>query len=267
MPLRPHGAVVLEAIALIVVACGSSTTNEPPTASATASTNRGYDVPTPEPVHSVSIPEVLCPTTFALPTETVPPLPATMTATVTPDVAALVTFYDNGALTVLGPKDWHCDATVGLDGSARMTITPPGQPTRSGSAAPTEQALTAATAGTCTGCVVSMACGLFPEARNLVGQPGQGCASTPPLGEQVTRPRPRSAVFMDPPGVAGTGDPSGGAFRAFGFLVFDPGTAAGGTGRSIPSALKMTCTLPDTMAPICDELVEGIDRGQTATGS
>ena len=256
----------MAAVALIVVACTSSTTSGLPTASATASTNAGYDVPTPEPVHSVSVPEVPCPTTFALPTETVPPLPATMTATVTPDVAALVTYYGNGALTVLGPKDWHCAASVALDGSARMTITPPGQPTRSGSPAPTEQALTAATAGTCVGCVASMACGLFPEAQNLVGASGQGCTSTPPVGEQVTRPRPRSAIFMDPPGVAGTGDPSGGTFRAFGFLVFDPGTAAGGSGRAVPSALKMTCTLPDTMAPICDELVEGVERGQTSAG-
>ncbi len=279
-------------VALVVVACASSTTSGPSgslppasglsvplsTASAPPSTGAGYDVPTPEPVNSVAVPEVPCPTTFALPTETLPPLPKTMTATVTPAVAGRVTYYGNGTLTVLGPKDWHCEASVGIDGSGRMTITPPGQPARSGSPAPTGsiltsprqevygQALTAASAGPCVGCVVAMACGLFPEALNLMAQPGLACSSAPPAGEQVTRPQPRSAVFMDPPGVAGTGDPSGGAYRAFGFLVFDPGAAAGGSGRSAPSALKMTCTLPDALAPICDELVEGVGRGQTTAG-
>ena len=231
--LRPPTAITMATVALVVVACASSTTSGPSgslppasglsvplsTASAPPSTGAGYDVPTPEPVNSVAVPEVPCPTTFALPTETLPPLPKTMTATVTPAVAGRVTYYGNGTLTALGPKDWHCEASVGIDGSARMTITPPGQPARSASPAPTgsiltsprqevyEQALTAASAGPCVGCVVAMACGLFPEALNLMAQPGLACSSAPPAGEQVTRPQPRSAVFMDPPGVAGTGDP------------------------------------------------------------
>jgi len=195
-----------------------------------------------------------------------PPVPTTMTATVTPDVAAQVSYYGNGTLTLLGPKDWQCAAAVGVDGSARMTITPPGQHAPSGSPSLDEEAVTASSGGACVGCVASMACGLFPEAWNLFAQPGLSCPTRLPIGEQVTRPRPRSAVFADPPGVAGTGEPSGGRYRAFGFLVFDPGTAAGGTGQLAPSALKVTCTLPDAMAQICDELVEGIGQGQPPSG-
>jgi Domain of unknown function (DUF4850) len=273
-------AVVLAAVALIVVACGSSTPTAPPGSGATASapsrassstspnpsTTPGLEAPTPEPSHSVRIPEVPCPTSFGLAGETMPPVPATMTATLTPDVAALVTYYGNGTLILLGPKDWHCEARVDADGSASMAITPPDQPAPSGSPSPDEQAVRVATGGACVGCVASMACGLFPEAGNLFTQRGFVCRTMPPSGEQVTRPGPGSAVFKDPPGVVGTGDPSGGRYRAFGFLVFDPGTAAGGSGQTAPSALKMTCTLPDSMAQICDELVEGIGQGQRSSG-
>jgi hypothetical protein len=100
-----------------------------------------------------------------------------------------------------------------------------------------------------------MACGLFPEAWKLFDTPGSSCPTTSPARELITRPIPRSAIFEDPPGVAGTGDPSGGRYRALGLLVFDPGT--GGSGTDFPSALKITCTLPDAMAQVCDEIVEG----------
>jgi hypothetical protein len=267
-------AVLLTVVALVVVACGGSTPTAPRASAAAAATPSpapsmtspsvspiaGLEVPTPEPAHTVRVPEVPCSTNFGLPGQTMPAIPSTMTATLTPAVAALVTFYGNGALTLLGPKDWHCVAAVDGDGSARMTITPPGQPVASGSPSPDQQAVTGATGGSCLACVASLACALFPEASKLLAQSGFSCPATPPTREQVTRPRPRSAVFEDPPGVAGTGEPSGGSYRALGFLVFDPGTAAGGSGSTNPSALKVTCTLPDTMTSICDELVEGVGQ-------
>ena len=280
MGLGPRGsrpgrvAVLVATVVLIVVSCGGSTATAPPRSAATGSvpslgsdvtspgptSPSGLEAPTPEPALTVRIPEVGCPTRFGLPDATMPPLPATMTATLTSDVAALVTFYGNGTLTLIGPKDWHCAAAVGADGSATMAITPPGQAPASGSPSPDDQAVTASTGGGCVGCIASMACGLFPEAWNLFAQPGLSCPATPPNRERVTRPRPRSAVFEDPPGVAGTGEPSGGRYRALGFLVFDPGTAGGGTGLAVPSALKLTCTLPDAMAQICDEVIEGVGQ-------
>jgi hypothetical protein len=200
---------------------------------------------------------VTCPTTFGLPDETMGPVPATMTATVTSEVAEKITFYGNGTRALLGPKGWHCEAAVGADGSTSMTVTPPGQPTPEGSPPPDHQAVTAYTGGGCVGCIATMACGLFPEAWKLFDQPGLSCPSTSPARELVTRRLPGSAVFEDPPGVAGTGEPSGGRYRALGLLVFDPGTGAGGAGNDFPSALKITCTLPDALAQVCDEIVEG----------
>jgi hypothetical protein len=213
--------------------------------------------PTPETGQTARIPVVACPTSFGLPDETMGPVPPTMTATVTPAVAAKVTFYGNGMRTLLGPKGWRCEAAVGADGSSSMVITPPDQAVPTESPPPDWQAVTAYTGGGCVGCIATMACGLFPEAWSLFDQPGMSCPAPTPSGELVTRPMPQAAIFEDPPGVAGTGEPSGGLYRALGLMVFDPGTGAAGSGHDFPSVLKITCTLPDAMAQICDEIVEG----------
>jgi hypothetical protein len=209
--------------------------------------------PTPEAAETVSIAVESCPTAYGLPDETLPPIGASMTATLTQAVASQVRFYSNGDLTVLGPRGWRCEAAVGADGSARMQVTPPGQAAASGSPSPDFVAVTASSGGGCLGCVVLMACGLFPESLKLFDS--LGCDATSPPDERVTRPMPRTVVFEDPPGVHGTGDPSGGRYRAIGFLIFDDGSEAGASG--LPSALKVTCTLPDDLAPICDEVIEG----------
>ena len=216
------------------------------------------EAPTPETARTARISVVTCPTSFGLPDETMGPVPSTMTATVSPEVAAQVTFYANGMRTLLGPKGWHCEAAVGADGSSSMTITPPGQTTPTDSPSPDRQAVTAFTGGACVGCIATMACGLFPEAWKLFDDSGLACPTKTPAGELVTRPMPRSAIFEDPPGVAGTGDPSGGRYRALGLMVFDPGTGAASSDQDFPSVLQITCTLPDAMAQVCDEIVEGV---------
>ena len=217
----------------------------------------GLAAPTSEPAQAVKVPLVSCPTTFGMPGDSLPPVPASMTATLSHDVAALATFYGNGTLTLLGPRGWTCRAAIGADGSASMSITPPGQAEPSGSPPPDYQAVAAWTGGACVGCIAQMACAIFPEAWNLFATPGQACPNAIPTTERITRPAAQSAVFEDPPGTAGTGDPSGGTYRALGYLVFDSGAGASGTDVRAPSALKVTCTLPDTLAPICDETVEG----------
>ena len=259
-------------VAVVVVACGSPGPTPAPTSPAASSVASlvpaatpeasvpvaSLAAPTPETSRTAHIPVVTCPTSFGLPDETMGPVPSTMTATVSPTVAAQVTYYGNGTETLLGPKGWHCEAAVGVDGSSSMVITPPGQATPTGSPPPDRQAVTAYSEGACVGCIATMACGLFPEAWKLFAQPDMACPTTTPSGELITRPMPRSAIFEDPPGVAGTGEPSGGLYRALGLLVFDPGTGADGTGADLPSALKITCTLPDAMAQVCDEIVEGV---------
>ncbi len=282
LPNRPGrlSAVVpalLATIVMVVAACGSAGPTPSPTgapttpaaslapAATTPAATPGesgpiasLEAPTPETAQTARISVVTCPTSFGLPDETMGPVPSTMTATVSPEVAAQVTFYANGMRTLLGPKGWHCEAAVGADGSSSMTITPPGQTTPTDSPSPDRQAVTAFTGGACVGCIATMACGLFPEAWKLFDDSGLACPTKTPAGELVTRPMPRSAIFEDPPGVAGTGEPSGGRYRALGLMVFDPGTGAAGTDQDFPSVLQITCTLPDAMAQVCDEIVEGV---------
>lgn len=256
-PGAPTGAsflsVALAALTMSAVACSGPIAAPSPSLGSLPTSG----VPTPEAALTAHIPELLCPTTYGLAGKSPPPIPATQTATLTPGVAALVSYYANGALTLLGPKGWRCDATVAIDGSAYMAITPPGQEPASASAPIEGPAVTASATGRCVNCVALLACSLFPEARDLFTDPVTLCPSAYPIGERVTRAGPQSAEFIDPPGLRGSGSPSGGRYRAIGFIVFNPGSAAGGRG---PSAVKVTCTLPDTMGDICDELVEGANR-------
>ena len=141
-----QAVVVLAAIALLVAACGATATLRPSASPAIASSSAPPTVsaegnlvaPTPEPAQRVHIPTASCPTSLAVPGSTLQPVPTNMTATVTPALAALVTFYGNGVLILLGPKGWSCTAAVRADGSATMTITPPDQPTQPGIPSPDE---------------------------------------------------------------------------------------------------------------------------------
>jgi hypothetical protein len=244
-----RGAAFAIVLATLVAACGSSVV--PPTSSGPAADGAN---PTPEPSEVARIVVVPCPTEYAAPGATMPPIASTMTATVTPPVAAVVSYYSNGDLTILGPIGWRCSAVLGADGTTRMAITPPDRawPTGSSTPAPDLPAVTAVGGGSCLACIARMACALFPEASKLAGGT---CESSVPAQERVRRPLPRTAVFEDPPGVPGTGEPSGGVDRALGFLVF--GTGDDATAAQIrPTALKVTCTLPESMAAICDEIVE-----------
>jgi hypothetical protein len=211
--------------------------------------------PTPEPSEVARIAVLPCPTEYAAPGQTMPPIGSTMTATVTPAVAADVTYYSNGDLTILGPIGWQCRASVGADTTTRMAITPPDRtwPTGSSTPAPDLPAVTAVGGGSCLTCVARLACALFPEASQLADG---ACAASVPAQEQVRRPFPRTAVFEDPPGVAGTGEPSGGVDRSLGFVVFGSGDGATGAAQVQPTALKVTCSLPESMTAICDEIVE-----------
>ena len=267
------------ALAVALAACGSSsptaapasaapsstalspsaaTTPAPASAGPSQSTEAEVAESSPETASTVRIPVVSCPTTYGVDRPSPSPLPTALTATVDADLAGTVAFYGTEGLTVLAPKGWDCTAAVGADGSSSLVVTPPGSTLPSGSPAPDQQAVTAYSDGACVGCIATDACPVFPEAWSLFATPGGACPATIPTEEKVTRRIPQTAVFLDPPHVAGTGSPSGGAYRALGFVVFDPGYDAIGDREDPPSFLKVTCTLPDALARVCEELVEGV---------
>ena len=74
-----------------------------------------------------------------------------------------------------------------------------------------------------------------------------------PAGEKFTRINHTTADFIDPPGVAGIGTPSGGRYTARGQLRYSP--------RPIPTmgdeAAEVTCTLPASDASLCQTIIDG----------
>jgi hypothetical protein len=139
-------------------------------------------------------------------------------------------FYANQALAVLAPAGWKCKGAVGVDGSGYIAVT--------GSRGRT---IEGQEGSVCAGCNFEIACPLFPQARAL--QPELGCPSTPPSEERIYKLSKIAIAFEDPPGVRGTGKPSGGRNPANGVVIYSAGPP--------DHALEETCTLPSAAHKEC----------------
>jgi hypothetical protein len=189
---------------------------------------------------------VRCPTTYGAPTSP-QPLPATLRADVSAQLAARLEYHADGAQTLLAPRGWRCRAAVGADGGASMSVFPPGSDSRH----PVE-AVTAESEPACQGCIYDLACPLFPAAERLMHRIfGEGCSTRRPAAELVRRVGAEVVDFTDPPGVEGDGEPSGGRYPANGVAVFvlPPGHRYDG-------AAKETCTLPAAERAVCTAILD-----------
>jgi hypothetical protein len=199
-------------------------------------------------MEGVSIPVVVCPTTFALAVQ--PPsvhLPTSVTVALPESmVDQTVVYVDKRHLTMLlGPKGWTCVAAYGADGSGGLDIYAPGEPPApSFSQVPTpDEAITVAETGGSPVQAAGQACPYFPSAAAATQSDlGHGC-SVPPRAERVTQVSSSVVAFEDPPGTKGGGVPSGGPYLAYGVISYsqasEPGTYLG------------TCTLPPSGQRIC----------------
>jgi len=147
--------------------------------------------------------------------------------------AAHMAFYGNNELLVLAPASWSCSGQIGADGSAAMRIT-------HGPDAVGVQAV-----GHSSGVGASEACGLFADARSEIP-----CLARPPRRERVVRLSRTAVAFEDPPGVHGTGEPSGGPLPANGVMLYDPSPASG-------FFYQETCVLPTSRRSTCTTLLNG----------
>jgi len=147
----------------------------------------------------------------------------------------------DGSISVLAPRMWKCDATIGADGSEAMKVIP-----QTTGPAPSKlgQAVNVEAIPACQGCIAALVCPLFPSV--LRSWPELACEKSPPK-ELVMHPNATTAFFEDPPGVSGVGDPSGGAYPANGVLIYSGTSENGAAG----SAAKMTCTLPESDHALC----------------
>lgn len=196
------------------------------------------------------LPVVVCPTTFGI---TPPPaakaLPSTLQVTTLPKHLSshIAVYTDNqGRMRLMGPRGWKCSANYGMDGSGGVSIF------RRGASAPDSESFTSSTAdaivgsqtSACLGCREGQACPLFTTAASdYLHTYGTVCTRTRPAAEVVKTIYSGVVKFMDPPGVAGDGNPSGGAYAADGVMTYYSGDWNG--------SWVDTCTLPASDHAIC----------------
>ena len=188
---------------------------------------------------TVALPVVACDTSFGIDTGATS-VPSTMSIRLPKGLASTrPSFYasSDDSVAVLAPSGWSSAAEVGADGSASLVAVPPAEasdlvhgPHHSidpGQENKLAEAITLSDTGACVGCASSQACGLFGQSASAPGPAGLGsdksdksdnsgdppspqCNASPPAQEEVTMLSGSVAAFEDPPGVPGTGVPSGG---------------------------------------------------------
>ena len=161
-----------------------------------------------------------------------------------------------GIPALIAPAKWRCTGFVAEDGGNNFTVVPPGEippsPTKD-EASERSPVPEIAVVGepACQGCAYSIACAYFPGSRD------DGTYTEPcriPAGEQYRRLNANVVDFTDPPGVKGTGEPSGGADPALGALVYKP-----------HSAVMLTCVLPLGEASTCTVAIRAFTAYETAS--
>jgi hypothetical protein len=222
---------------------GSTSTTGTPASTATNVSN------TSQPV-TATLQVVTCPTSYGV---TPPPapksIPNTLDALIPQSLAGQLSVYADqaGIMDVLGPTGWKCTASFGADGSGGISITPSGEVLPSTSSLPSGspiEAIIASQNGGCQGCASVQACPFFAAAATA--DPGTCPAKTP--AEAILKLAPNLVSILDPPGVSGSADPSGGSYPANAVLTYTE--HQGQSGTSVSSWLE-TCTLPNTEKGIC----------------
>lgn len=176
------------------------------------------------------------------------------------DVAArrLVSF--DGLL--LAPRGWRCHLTSASDGVTLIAYNPSAGFFATFDNPPRfepEEAVMAyyATSGPHA---AELACPLFPAASSYMPNPGTACgpASFPaPSRESRSRVGLDEVRFVDPPGVDGTGVPSGGRNTALGVVLFERKRVAS-TKTFTDLAATATCTVPKDLRFLCAPILSNV---------
>jgi len=192
---------------------------------------------------TVRIPVVRCATVFGVsgPARRVP---ATVAVNASGPTHGLVA-YSNTETFLLGPRGFRCSAIVAADGGSEVVAWAPGR------AKPGLHShgvgLTLNIDPACAGCRAGDACPFFPAFASRLGFP---CAAGVPPGEVHGLIGRDVATFEDPPGVAGSGWPSGGPYPANGVVGIGAGVE--------PPVYRSTCTLPAADHAICTESLNDV---------
>lgn len=206
---------------------------------------------------------VSCRIQFGAPGSTPSWSPSSLPVNLPARTAARVNFYSDGLVTVLGPKGWACSGLEAADGGASLSVFPTSQadPLSSDHPPATSAGVTVRLDYTGHGPGAEVVCALFPgtQAASLANATG-GCPAVP-HAEAVQHPTADVATFVDPAGVQGSGEPSGGRNVSSGVVIFpqlhpEPGSV---------NVAKATCTLPSASASLCGPILgDFVARGLPA---
>jgi hypothetical protein len=204
---------------------------------------------TPTAPTLVALPVVECPTMYGIAN---PPSDAVKSVTVPSDVASSLANYTDKShfMSVVGPRGWHCSALDAADGTQSLFIAPPGTSVTSAIAYTKDlrEGIGAISGGSAQ-LPYWLTCAAMPD----LGVTGDLPCPKVPAGERFTRIDHTTADFIDSPGVAGIGTPSGGRYTALGQIRYSP--------PPIPSmgddAAEITCTLPAPDASLCQTIIDG----------
>ena len=178
-------------------------------------------------------------------------LPSTLPETVPSDLAPQLAVYADqlGSMKLLAPVGWSCSAEQAVDGGSHVSVFPPGQPDPASSSSGAAEAVVGSQTGACVGCALGQASALFPDAAAAcvedLGDSPDLCPSAPPAGESDFPIASGVVGFLDPPGVQGSGTPSGGPNPANGVMTYHP-QSSGESASNLD-----TCTLPQDMHATC----------------
>lgn len=190
------------------------------------------------------IPVVRCPTLFGI-SGNHPRVPATLAVDAAGPTHGLVA-YTNTGIFLIAPRGLRCSGIVAVDGGTQVVVWAAGG--RKPQLHSRGIGLTLTVDPACASCRADDACPFFTA---LARQAGFPCTAGIPAGERVLRPSRAVALFEDPPGVRGSGWPSGGPFPANGVV----GTLPSSTEAVV---YRATCTLPAADHAICTESLDDV---------
>jgi hypothetical protein len=189
------------------------------------------------------VPVVRCPTTFGI-AGSRPRVPAAITVArgLPPGLVA----YTNTNAFLIAPRGLRCSGIVAADGGTQVIAWASGRPKPGPHSRGIGLTLTVDPA--CAGCRADDACPFLTALARELGFP---CSASIPTGERVVRPSRTLALFEDPPGIRGSGWPSGGRYPANGVV--------GTHGSSSDAAVyRATCTLPQADHAICTASLDDV---------
>lgn len=197
-------------------------------------------------LHAAPVPVVDCPTEFGAEGQR-QRTPATVDV-ISPASTLGLTAYTNTQLYLIGPRGMRCSGIVAADGGSEVAVWPEhhSQPRPHSRT----DGLTLSLEPACVSCKAEEACPFFTALARHLGFP---CESGVPKDERVYRLRPNLVLFEDPPGVSGSGWPSGGPDPANGLVGYTGNSKTGLVYRS-------TCTLPASDHSICTTILNDVIR-------